>query len=635
MAFTHPGGTTVSSAGDIRKKDSTFETFLALTENEDRAFLPMEELHRFLPTCCAMANGAGGWIVLGASPESGPQDGEAREGLNGTGKKPITVEGVPNAALLEQGLRSALEDPRGISANPVPFFRSLSSGGKKVLAARVETAHWFLRPLCVGLDWLRGAYRRVEGVNVASGHNVRLRAALDALEIARDDLPVPGLRVSDLDAASVASFRAAVTERLLRWSALSETEWLRRALVWAPENPFENPLDEESGVTRAGQLLLGKGVVRVRMTGRAPASSPPASRTQETWEAQNLWSAWTDLFPKLVRNVSKPCEDALRECFVNSLLHAEHDEGCVEIQMSGDAVVFSNPGLPRARLGEVAVRNGRLLRMLKLAGLAGGEGQGMKIIRALDENFRLRWDTLELRTSAELPLKFEAMKILVVQVPQKKRASILDSMPLPLAELEKNTELPPGLILATLSSEEPEAPQFEIPQVETPRPEAIEPEALEPEALVSEALGSEALESEALEPEVLASEALGFETLGPEILEAEPLQPEAIGSEAIGPQVLEPEPAEDEYAAKEGELEFSSLVQTVRDARSSPAVVRQAILELCGEYQSVSALASALARSEGSLRRRYVSAMVREGLLEMEFPDRVGHADQRYKRVST
>jgi hypothetical protein len=79
-------------------------------------------------------------------------------------------------------------------------------------------------------------------------------------------------------------------------------------------------------------------------------------------------------------------------------------------------------------------------------------------------------------------------------------------------------------------------------------------------------------------------------------------------------------------------VEFSSLVRAVRDTRPSPAVVREAILELCGEYRSLPALAATLARSEGSLRRYYVTVMVREGLLTMEFPDKVGHPDQRYKR---
>ena len=533
-----------------RQKDSTLEAFLALTANADRAFLAMEERRRFLPVCCAMANGAGGWVILGAFQEDDGQDGEFRKDL------PLLVEGVPDTALLERELSFALEDAGQISANPVSFFRPLSSGDKKVLIARVEAADWFLRPLCVGADHLRGAYRRVRGVNVVSGHDTRLRMALDALEVTRDDLAVPGLCVWDLDAESVASFRAAVTTRFPRWSELSQVEFLRRALVLTPMNPLENPSGEEAGVTRAGQLLLGKGDVRVRMTRQVSGT--------ETWEARNLWSACTDLLPRLAECASKPCEDALRECFMNALLHAEHDEGCVEIQLRDAQAVFFNPGLPRTQTsGESAARNGRLLRMFKRVGLARGQGRGLEIIRAFDETFCLQWNMLELSTYGELPLQFQEpdvpLGVPVVQVPQKK-APLPDVVPLPLAPIEK--AVPPGLILAALPSDQLDPPH----------------------------------EIEFLEPEEDAQE------------------------------------EEDEYVTSQGdESELSPLVRTVRDARPSPSVVREAILELCGEYRSLPALASTLARSEGSLRRHYVTAMVREGLLEMEFPDRVGHPEQRYK----
>ena len=69
----------------------------------------------------------------------------------------------------------------------------------------------------------------------------------------------------------------------------------------------------------------------------------------------------------------------------------------------------------------------------------------------------------------------------------------------------------------------------------------------------------------------------------------------------------------------------------IRGREMPPTVVREAILELCAEYNGLPELASALARSEGSLRRHYVTSMVKEGLLKMEFPDRAGHPDQRYR----
>jgi hypothetical protein len=113
---------------------------------------------------------------------------------------------------------------------------------------------------------------------------------------------------------------------------------------------------------------------------------------------------------------------------------------------------------------------------------------------------------------------------------------------------------------------------------------------------------------------------------------------EMRSEEAEDEEHLEGAEGEEEYLEEDEEMgfipEFASLEELVRTTpRIQSSVVRRAILELCEDYKSLPELASALARSEMSLRRHYLSAMVREGLLEMEFPDRVGHPAQRYRTV--
>jgi hypothetical protein len=288
---------------------------------------------------------------------------------------------------------------------------------------------------------------------------------------------------------------------------------------------------------------------------------------------------------------------------VNALLHAEHDEDAIEVELRDAEAAFFNPGLPRAQaVGESVARNGRLLRMFKLAGLARGRGRGLEIIRAFDKGFRLQWNMLELSTFAELPLQFQEpdvpLGMPVVQVPRKKTPFLVS---LPLAPIER--AIPAGLILAELPSGQ--LPPYDILAVpeESEKPEDPEPEDLN----LTEFFDA---------PEVPGAE----ETQKEEIEEMEEME-----------EINETEETDKYTDSPRDESKFSPLVLAVRDARPSPSVVREAILELCGEYRSISALASMLGRSEGSLRRYYVTAMVREGLLEMEFPDRVGHPEQRYK----
>ena len=594
----------------------TLEKFLPDTTGSDEssppdcAFLSLRQLDRFLPVCCGMANGDGGWIVLGAT-----QDDEE-----------LTVEGVADIEELERQLRLSLRGYGQISFDPVLSFKTLKSGDKNLLVARVGSAEWFRRPLCVGGDYVHGTYRRIEGVDVISGSAVRLRLALDALEVSRCDHPVPGLLVQDLEAAGIASFREKVLEHRPQWRALSEVNFLKRALV----------LDDGGRVTRAGQLLLG-------------ADGPELARLTRQGEntqgdgAYNLWSAYSALLPRLCEGVAKECVPAIRECFINALLHAEHDAGRVEIEteiktetgQNGGVVSFVNPGLPRTQLlGGSEPRNYRLMRMFKLAGLARAEGSGLGIVRSYAPKFCLRWDAQTLRTVAELP--FDRLAANEAALETEKTSS-------PEELFSPSPHLPDLGWMSIFESQEPkeaEDPPAESPEFEESEPavEDVEFET-EPEPETKPEPESKAQPEPEIEPEVQsvsepAVKAVAKPVFGNAAYELETYI-SSLNADAPDPDASE-ESEEDEYLAAETDIDeamtVSSTVRMVRETpRLPPAFVRDAIIELCAQYRSLPALASILSRSEGSLRRHYITSMVREGLLEMEFPDKVGHPDQRYK----
>lgn len=347
--------------------------FLERTVEEDREFLPEEAVDRFPAVCCGMANGAGGWIVLGAF-----EDDEV----------PVP-QGLADPCALEQRLKAVLAGDRTLSTDSVASFRGLDAEGIPLLLVRVESAEWHRRPVCVGGDYLRGVYRRVEGVDLVSGGGARSRYARDALERLRDDLPLTGLAVSDLHEESIASFREAVTARRPGWGALSLENFLAHTQVLA-----------DGAVTRAGHLLLGKKGTRVR------AVFLDVSGEEEIFEVRSLWKACVDLLPRFCTGVSTACAAALRECFVNALVHADHDAGTIRVTGDPHTVRVENPGLPRTfRPGESLCRNPRLMRMFQLAGLAEGEGRGLASVRSYRPGFSLCQELLELATVAELDLE--------------------------------------------------------------------------------------------------------------------------------------------------------------------------------------------------------------------------------------
>ena len=511
------------NSGELRE-NMTLREFLSLTSGSEQAFLSLSELDRFIPTCCGMTNGAGGWIILGA----------------GLGEDDLPVaEGIQNVVSLEKQLALLWQDSPMKNVNHVPYFRVISEAGKKILVVRVESAEWRVRPICVGKE--ARVYRRIEGENVISGRKIRCRMALDALETSLDDTSVPGMTLSDLDDESVSSFRDKLVAVFPKWKALSVENFLKHALV----------LDECGEVTRAGELLLGKNPNRACLTFRD---------AQKTQHIPNLWLACEVLLPQISSGLSATCAEALRECFVNAVLHAEHDAGIVDVEFRDDMAIFSNPGLPRCLeqgKSKSEVRNYRLMRIFVMAGLARNAGQGLKIIRKYDANFRPRWDMMKLATVSELPLPTE-MKFYIpkeasssnfgwLPVVQEKHAMLLDSPEKSLEEENINTD----------------SIEFAPSEKDLPEPEFDD----------------------------------GY-----------------LGT------------SDDEDDV------FSPLVKKIRETpRVSSAVIRDAILELCAEYKSLSDLASALARSEDSLRRRYVTPMIKEGLLEMEPPVRADHPDQRYR----
>lgn len=68
--------------------------------------------------------------------------------------------------------------------------------------------------------------------------------------------------------------------------------------------------------------------------------------------------------------------------------------------------------------------------------------------------------------------------------------------------------------------------------------------------------------------------------------------------------------------------------------RVSPDLIRQAILIICeNDFVSVEEIATMLSRSRDSVSVHYVSKMVKEGLLELRYPENISHPHQAYRTL--
>ncbi|MDE2407939.1 MAG: hypothetical protein KGL91_08765 [Xanthomonadaceae bacterium] len=75
------------------------------------------------------------------------------------------------------------------------------------------------------------------------------------------------------------------------------------------------------------------------------------------------------------------------------------------------------------------------------------------------------------------------------------------------------------------------------------------------------------------------------------------------------------------------------IAEPVRSTkRVAPEVTRTTILALCqGRFLSLRQLASLLGRGPETLRDGFVGPMVKEGVLELRYPDKVSRRDQAYR----
>ena len=356
---------------------STFAEFLEQTSEEDRQFLTEEEQQRFAPAACGMTNGVGGWIVLGASWDEEEQQ--------------AAVEGLRSPSALRERLEGELSGGRAFST-AIPAVLHVLKDPAPLLLVQVFPVEWNFRPVCVGRDYARGTWRRVEGVNLLSGVRTRFRLGMDALERLRSDRPIVGMGLEALHEESVAAFREAVVERRPRWAGLSMRAFLNRAQVLSGDV-----------VTQAGNCMLGRQGTRIRAELHSEATGG-----SEAFEVRNLWKACFDLMPRLVRSLSPTCAAAFRECFLNALIHADYDAGDVHILLKDGpaSALIRNPGMVRTcRQGESVCRNFRLMKIFQLLGAAQGDGRGLSVIRRYQPGFRLQQDILELTTTALLNLE--------------------------------------------------------------------------------------------------------------------------------------------------------------------------------------------------------------------------------------
>lgn len=365
------------------------ETEVKAAQGKDgRGEVPVD----FWETYSAFANSEGGVIILGAK--------EARDGS-------FVPLGIKDPDRLKKDLWNALNNPQKVSINLLSEqdVETVVDGDYQLLVIKVPPATRRQRPVFIKGNPLTGTFRRnFEGDFRCSENNVR-RMLADADEETRDAQILFGFTLDDLDRDSLNAYRNLF--RAARpthpWLALDDQALLERLGGWRRERN-----SGQEGPTLAGILMFGKfaSLHEAVSLYQVDYQEKPGEASSRRWEDRvttdgtwsgNLFDFYFKVRSKLIEDLKLPFQmvaghrrvdetpihEALREALVNTLIHADYSGSTgILVVKRPDGFTFRNPGGLRLPVQQVErggisdCRNRHLQQMFQMIGEGEKAGSG-------------------------------------------------------------------------------------------------------------------------------------------------------------------------------------------------------------------------------------------------------------------
>lgn len=353
----------------------------------------------FWKTYSAFANTNGGFIILGVSEKKGI----------------LTLEG-----LSEEVIQFHMKHFWDNVNNPHTVNRNIMSnsdvcvipvGGAKLLAFHVPISKRTERPVHLTRNPFGNTYKRNhEGDYRCTDEEVRRMLADADTTLNHDSRILEGYSLDDIDESSLRKYRQlfASGKPDHPWLTLENKEFLEKLGGYRKDR-----VTKKEGLTLAGVLMFGKESSILDQE-CAPNYFPDFREilTQDssvrwtdriipdgTWEC-NLFQFYQKVWPRLSSSIPKPFQlkdgvrqdetpahTALREAFVNALIHADYSAtGNTIIEQRPELFSFSNPGTLLLSINQYyhggisECRNPSLQKMFVMIGSAEKAGSGVNKI---------------------------------------------------------------------------------------------------------------------------------------------------------------------------------------------------------------------------------------------------------------
>ena len=350
-------------------------------------------------TYSSFVNTSGGIIVLGIVEKNNK----------------FTIEGLSDEQInkIQKDFWNQVNNSQKVSRNVLDnhHVKSFEIEGKKVLAFHIPQGSRTQKPVFLTPNPFGNTYKRnYEGDYKCTDEEVR-RMMTDAdLSVQPDGRILEGYSMDDFDATSLKQYRQIFSSSKPghQWLAMDDKEFLTQLGAYRIDRKTK-----KEGPTLAGMLMFGKTLSitdeeccpKFFPDYREYFSENPDDRWTDrvyadgTWET-NLFQFYRIVWPKLSSRLPKPFQlsqgqridetpahEALREAFVNSLVHADYSApGNIVIESRLETFNFTNPGtllvtLDQYYFGGISeCRNINLQKIFTMIGSAERAGSGVSKI---------------------------------------------------------------------------------------------------------------------------------------------------------------------------------------------------------------------------------------------------------------
>jgi len=645
--------------GALFAEDTDVE-FKAAQGKDGKGELPQA----FWESYSAMANTAGGVVLLGIEEKP---------------KRQYRVLGLEDPARVRKQLWDCLNDRDKVSGNLLldgdveVLDVETKDGVRAVLRVSVPRGSRKERPVHTTKNPFGNTYlRRADGDYRADDEAVR-RMIAERVEDERDNKVLKGFTIGDLDPTSLRQYRVEYANKRSThvWANLEDGEFLRNLGAYRRDRETG-----EEGLTAAGLLMFGRlPAIREhfnhyeldyqeRLEPDSRARWVDRVTTDGSWSG-NLYDFYRLVIQRLFRDLrvpfthdglsrsyETPIHEALQEALTNTLIHADYTgRASILVVKRPDLFGFRNPGRMRVPLREALAggtsdcRNRILQTMFQGVGLGDKAGSGVPTILrnwTRDQHFRL--PLLEERAEPEQTLLTLLKVSLIPDTTRKKLVDLFGQDYLGLPDLHRlalaMAELDGRVTHSRLASMSTDHPA----DVSTCLKELVHDHFLEPHGvgrgtyyqLAGSAAEDDLIDFSAFTQEARLSSAKDRQKEHEGPLDMPPSGPDMPHMAGDMPHTVAEGGSSVPAAAAPRDPEWLSLMEqskAVRDQKK--ADLEPTILRLCeGRFLTKGQLEELLGRAEKTLRNNYLVRMVKEGKLEMRFPEKPRSRAQAYRTRS-